>query len=94
MSARLVEVKDQVQLAHVAKELVEQLDEEVDRLKVKQLVVAHVHAQCEEEAGVPSVNELVLSVLRRRGERTARCLGGAAQTLHFCGSKQSPRQSL
>jgi acetyl-CoA acetyltransferase len=38
----LVEIEDKVKLAHVAKELVEELDEEVDGLKVKQLIVGHV----------------------------------------------------
>ena len=59
----LVEVEDEVELAHVAKELVEELDEEVDRLEVEQLVVGHVDAQREEEARVPPVDELVLRVL-------------------------------
>ena len=64
----LVEVEDEVELAHVAKELVEELDEEVDRLEVEQLVVGHVDAQREEEARVPPVDELVLRVLRGGGK--------------------------
>ena len=63
-AAHLVEVEHKIELAHVAKELVEQLDKEMDRLEVEQLVVAHIDAQGEEEAGVPAVDELVLGVLR------------------------------
>jgi hypothetical protein len=43
----LVEVKHQVQLAHVAEECVEHLDKEVDRLEVGQLVVVGVDARAE-----------------------------------------------
>ena len=64
----LVKVEDEVELAHIAKELVEELDEEVDRLEVEQLVVGHVDAQREEEARVPPVDELVLRVLRGGGK--------------------------
>ena len=38
----LVEVEDEVELAHVAEELIEQLHEEVDRLEIQQLVVRHI----------------------------------------------------
>ena len=79
----LVEVEDEVELAHVPEELVEQLDEEVDRLKVDELVVLRVDAQREEEAGVPAVDELVLPPLDEVGElRVARrhrpCVTAAA----------------
>ena len=60
----LVKVEDKVELAHVPEELVEELDEEVDRLEVEQLIVVHVHAQREKEPGVPPVDELVLGVLQ------------------------------
>jgi len=55
----LVEVEYQVELTHVSEELVEQLDKEVDRLKVEQLVVVDVDAQGEKEPGIPPVYELV-----------------------------------
>jgi hypothetical protein len=44
----LVEVEDEVELAYVAEEGVENLDEEVNRLKVGQLVVVGVDARAEE----------------------------------------------
>ena len=42
--ACLVEVEDQVQLAHVAEEVVQDLDEQVDGLETHQLVVTRVQA--------------------------------------------------
>jgi hypothetical protein len=39
-----VEVEDQVQLAHVAEEVVQDLDEQVDGLETHQLVVTRVQA--------------------------------------------------
>ena len=64
----LVKVEDEVELAHVAEELVEQLDEKVDGLKVQELVVVHVNGQREEEAGVPAVDELVRPELNKVGK--------------------------
>ena len=55
----LVEVEDQIQLAHVAEEGVEHLDEEVDGLEVGQLVVVGVDAGAEEEPRVAPVDDLV-----------------------------------
>lgn len=40
----LVKVEDDVELAHVGELLVEQLDEQVDRLEAEQLVGRHVHS--------------------------------------------------
>lgn len=55
----LVKVEDEVQLAHVAEEGVQHLDEEVDGFEVRQLVVVGVDARAEEEAGVAAVDDLV-----------------------------------
>lgn len=63
----LVEVEDQVQLAHVAEEGVQDLDKEVDGLEVGQLVVVGVDAGAEEEAGVPAVDDLVVAELDEVG---------------------------
>eukprot|EP00307_Rebecca_sp_RCC1486_P009812 CAMPEP_0119409604 /NCGR_PEP_ID=MMETSP1335-20130426/2856_1 /TAXON_ID=259385 /ORGANISM="Chrysoculter rhomboideus, Strain RCC1486" /LENGTH=202 /DNA_ID=CAMNT_0007434005 /DNA_START=307 /DNA_END=913 /DNA_ORIENTATION=+ len=63
-----VKVEHQVELAHVAKELVKHLDKEVDRLEESELVVARIDAQGEEEASIPSVDELVLTELHEVGE--------------------------
>lgn len=54
----LVEVEDQVQLAHVAEELIEHLDKEMDGLQIGQLVVVGVDADAEEQPGVPAVDDL------------------------------------
>lgn len=63
----LVEIEDQVQLTHVPKEAIEHLDEEVDGFQVRELVVVGVDAGAEEEAGVPSVHDLILPELDEVG---------------------------
>lgn len=55
----LVKVEYEVQLAHVAEEGVQHLDEEVDGLEVRELVVVRVDARAEEEARVAAVDDLV-----------------------------------
>lgn len=59
----LVEVKYEVQLADVAEEGVEDLDEEVDGLEVGELVVVGVDADAEKQAGVAAVDELAAAEL-------------------------------
>jgi hypothetical protein len=63
----LVKVEDEVELADVAEEGVEDLDEEVDGLEVGQLVVVGVDAGAKEEAGVPPVHNLVVAELYKVG---------------------------
>lgn len=63
----LVKVEDQVELAHVAKEGVQHLNEEVDRLEVGELVVVCVDARAKEEAGVAAVDDLVVAELDKVG---------------------------
>lgn len=63
----LVEVEDQVQLADVAEEGVEDLDEEVDGLEEGELIVVGVDAGAEEESGVPAVDDLVVAELDKVG---------------------------
>lgn len=63
----LVKVEDQVQLADVAEEGVEDLDEEVDGFEVGQLVVVGVDAGAEEQARVPPVDDLVVAKLDKVG---------------------------
>lgn len=66
-SIDLVEVEDQIQLANVAEEGVEDLDEEVDGLEEGELVVVCVDTGAEEEAGVPPVDDLVVAELDKVG---------------------------
>ena len=63
-----MEVEDEVELAHVGEVVVQDLNEEVDDLEVRELVVVDVDAQGEEEAGVAAVDELVRLVLDEVGE--------------------------
>lgn len=63
----LVKVEDEIELADVAEEGVEDLDEEVDGLEVGELVVVDVDAGAEEEAGVAAVHDLVVAVLHEVG---------------------------
>lgn len=63
----LVEVEDEVELADVAEEGVEHLDEEVDRLEVRKLVVVGVDARAEEQPRVSPVHDLVVPELDEIG---------------------------
>lgn len=63
----LVEVEDEIELADVAKEGVEDLDEEVNGLEVGELVVVCVHADAKEEAGVAAVDDFVVAKLDKVG---------------------------
>jgi hypothetical protein len=64
----LVEVEDEIELADVAKVLVEHLDEEVDGLEARELVVVDVHAEREKEPGVAPIHKLVRAPLHEVGE--------------------------
>lgn len=63
----LVEVEDEVELADVAEEGVEDLDEEVYGLEVGELVVVCVDAGAEEEPRVAAVDDLVVAELDEVG---------------------------
>lgn len=58
LSTDLVKIKHQVQLAHIAEERIENLDEKVDGLEICKLVVVGVDADTEEQTGVASVDNL------------------------------------
>ena len=47
-SIDLVEIKDQVQFTHVPKELIENLDEEMDGFEVGEFIVGTVNTDAEE----------------------------------------------
>lgn len=63
----LVEVEDKIELADVAEEGVEDLDEEVDGLEVGELVVVGVDAGAEEEPRVAAVDDLAVAELDKVG---------------------------
>jgi hypothetical protein len=54
-----VKVEDQVQFTHIAEVMVQDLHKQVDALQVGQLVIGGVHAQAEEQPGIPPVYYLV-----------------------------------
>ena len=54
----LIEIKHEIQLVYVAEEAVEYLDEEVNNLEVRELVVVGVDVYAEEEARVASIDDL------------------------------------
>ncbi len=63
----LVKVEDEIELGDVAKEGVEDLDEEVDGLEVGELIVICVDADAKEEAGVAAVDDFVVAKLDKVG---------------------------
>ncbi len=62
-TTHLVKIKNQIQLAHVPEETVQHLDEEMDRLEVRQFVVVGVDAHAEEQPRVPPIDDLVVAEL-------------------------------
>jgi hypothetical protein len=65
--ANLVKIEHQVELADVSKIPIKHLHKAVDALQVRQFVVRHVNAECEEQAGVSSVDDLVCAELQMEG---------------------------
>ena len=59
----LVKVKDEIELADVSKEGIEDLDKEVDGLEVGELVVVGVDAQAKEESCIATVHNLEVAEL-------------------------------
>lgn len=69
----LVKVEDEVQLANIAKKLIENLDEKVNGLEVGKLVVIGVDANTEEQTRVPAIDNLCGGqVLPHEGLRVVR----------------------
>jgi hypothetical protein len=62
-----VKIKDEIQLADVAEEGIEHLDEEVNGLEVGEFRVVGVDAGAEEQARVPPVHDLVVAELDKVG---------------------------
>lgn len=63
----LVEIKHQIQLTHIPKEAIQDLNEEVYSLQIRQLVIIGVDADAEEEACVAPVDDLVVAELDEVG---------------------------
>ena len=62
----LVEVKHQIELAHILKVVVQDLNEQVNRFQAQELVVGYIDAEREKQAGVSSVDDLVRFELQRK----------------------------
>lgn len=54
--AYLVKVEHQVQLTHIAKELIQHFHKEMYRFQVRELVVVGVYARAEEQSGIAAVD--------------------------------------
>lgn len=54
-STHLVEVENQIQLADIAKELIEHLHEEVYRFQIRELIVVCVYTCTEEQSSIAAV---------------------------------------
>ena len=55
----LVEVEDQVQLAHIAEVMVKNLHKQVDTLQVSKLVVCDIDAHGEEQSRIPPIDHFI-----------------------------------
>ncbi len=58
-----VKIEHQIQFTNIVEVFVEDLDEVMDGLQVEQVVVGHVYADAKVEAGVPPIDDLVVSEL-------------------------------
>ena len=58
-----MKVKDEIKLADIAKVLIQHHDEEVNSLKVRELIVSSVDAKGEEESRIPPVDDFVRTKL-------------------------------
>lgn len=63
----LVKVEDEIQLADIAKESIEDLNEEVNCLEVGKFVVVGVDTSAEKEPGVSAVDDFVVAELDKVG---------------------------
>lgn len=63
IQTHLIEIEDQIELAHIVKVLVQYLDEIVYRLQVGQIVIVHIDTNAEIQAGVSSVDNLEVAKL-------------------------------
>lgn len=61
----LVKVEDQIQLAHIAKVLVQYFYEHLHQLEHDQLIVVFIHNRDEVQTGITLVNDLVLLVVQK-----------------------------
>lgn len=59
----LIEVEHKVELTHVLKVCIENLNEEMEQFKVAELVIVRANRRDKVEAGVASVHKLILLVL-------------------------------
>lgn len=66
-----MEVENEVELAHIAEEMVQDLHEQVDGLQVDQLIVIEVDTEGEEESCVSAVDDLVCPELDQRAGQPA-----------------------
>lgn len=57
-TTNLVEIEHQIQLAHIPKELIQHLHEEMYRLEIRQLVVVCVDTHAEEQPRVSAIHHL------------------------------------
>jgi hypothetical protein len=56
-AAYLIKVEHQVQLAHIAKELIQHFHKEMYRFQVCELIVVGVYARAEEQSGIAAVDD-------------------------------------
>ena len=64
-----MEIEDKVELTHVAEEVVQNFDKQVNTFQVHQLIVSQVNAEGEEQACVSPVDHFVRSELAQTEQR-------------------------
>jgi len=75
----LVKVENQIEFADIAKESIQDLDKEVDCLKVGKLVVVGINAQTKEQTSIATVDDLEVAELRNIRFRDANNMRGVTR---------------
>lgn len=75
----LVKVENQIKFADIAKESIQDLDKEVDCLKVGELVVVGINAQTKEQTSIATVDDLEIAELRNIRFRDANSMRGVTR---------------
>lgn len=75
----LVKVENQIKFADIAKESIQDLDKEVDCLKVGELVVVGINAQTKEQTSIATVDDLEVAELRNIRFRDANSMRGVTR---------------
>lgn len=59
-----MKIKNQIELTHIAEEMIQNLHKQMNTLEVGQLIVCYVHTKREKQSCISSIDDLVCSELQ------------------------------